>query len=132
MANFVDGLELKSGEAAGGRRRGSRLAEYRAPPWQPEQSGNPEQFLSDLRDAWEKHGPRALEACAIDDPTGFVRTVAGLMPRHIDLSVGVDATQFVSTFRQALELLGNEPRPVAPRRRNPKVIEAEVIDVNPD
>jgi hypothetical protein len=59
--------------------------------------------------------------------------MASLMPRRIDLdlNVGVDAVQFVSTFRQAVELLGNEP-PMLSRRRREKVIEAEVIDADPE
>jgi len=48
------------------------------------------------------------------------------LPKHVDLSVGVDAAQFVTNFRQALDLLGNEPP--SSRRRISKVIEAEVID----
>ena len=113
--------------------RKKKFMEHRAPAWQPGQSGNPkgralgsrnrmsESFLEDLRATWEKHGARALETCAMEDPTGFVRIVASLLPKHVDLSVGV-----VTTFRQALDLLGNEPP--SSRRRINKVIEAEVID----
>ena len=113
--------------------RKKKFMERRAPPWQPGQSGNPkgralgsrnrmsESFLEDLRATWEKHGARALETCAVEDPTGFVRIVASLLPKHVDLSVGV-----VTTFRQALDLLSNEPP--SSRRRINKVIEAEVID----
>jgi hypothetical protein len=75
---------------------------------------------------------RALEICATEDPSGFIRIMASLMPRQIDLSVGVDAAQFVTTFRQAIELLGNEPPMLSQRRRATKVIEAEVIDGDPD
>ena len=118
--------------------RKKKFMAHRAPPWQPGRSGNPkgrqrgsrngmsEAFLEDLRMTWEKYGARALEACAIEDPTGFVRIVASLLPKHVDLSVGVDAAQFVTNFRQALDLLGNEPP--SSRRRISKVIEAEVID----
>ena len=117
----------------------NNFGDKQARPWQPGQSGNPagrprgsrnrlsEAFLADLREAWERHGARALETCALEDPSGFVRTVAGLMPRHVDLNVGVDAAQFALTFRQAIELLGNEPS-MLPRRRRAKVIEAEVVD----
>jgi hypothetical protein len=66
------------------------------------------------------HGIRALEACAVEDPTGFIRTVASLM--HLD--VGVDAAQFVTTFRQAIELLGNEP-PMLSRRSRRKEAHGE-------
>jgi hypothetical protein len=113
--------------------RKKKFMEHRAPAWQPGQSGNPkgralgsrnrmsESFLEDLRATWEKHGARALETCAMEDPTGFVRIVASLLPKHVDLSVGV-----VTTFRQALDLLSNEPP--SSRRRINKVIEAELID----
>jgi uncharacterized protein DUF5681 len=118
--------------------RKKKFMEHRAPPWQPGQSGNPkgralgsrnrmsESFLEDLRATWEKHGAHTLETCATEDPTGFVKIVASLLPKHVDLSVGVDAVQFVTTFRHALDLLGNEPP--SSRRRLAKVIEAEVID----
>jgi hypothetical protein len=71
----------------------------------------------------------ALAAMAVNDPSNFVRVVASLMPRQIDLSVGVDAVQFATTFRQAVELLGNEP-PILPRRKPTKVIDAEVVDAD--
>ena len=122
----------------------TNFGDKRAPLWQPGQSGNPRgirgqtgrttlsrQFLRDLQKIWDLHGVRALEICATEDPSGFIRIMASLMPRQIDLSVGVDAAQFVTTFRQAVELLGNEP-PTASRRRPVKVIEAEVIDADPD
>jgi Family of unknown function (DUF5681) len=112
-----------------------------APPWRPGQSGNPagrrpgsrnklsEDFLLRLHATWLEHGDRALAAMAVNDPSNFVRVVASLMPRQIDLSVGVDAAQFVTTFRHAIELLGNEA-PMLPRSKRVKVIEAEVIDVD--
>jgi hypothetical protein len=111
-----------------------------APPWQPGQSGNPagrrpgsrnklsEEFLQGVHRTWQVHGDRALEAMAINDPSNFCRLVAGLMPRQIDLSVGVDAVQFATTFRRAVELLGNEPPLPSGRRKRAKVIEAEVVD----
>jgi hypothetical protein len=134
--NFVDVSELE-------RERRKKFADHRAPPWQPGQSGNPkgrqrgsrskfsETFREDFHTTWEKYGISALELCATEDPTGFIRIAASLMPRHIALNVGLDATQFVATFRQAVELLGNEP-PARLSRRRPKVIEAEVIDADPD
>jgi hypothetical protein len=83
---------------------------------------------ADLERPSQAHGDRALEAMAINDPSNFCRLVAGLMPRQIDLSVGVDAEQFATTFRQAVELLGNEPPLLSARRKRAKVIEAEVVD----
>jgi Family of unknown function (DUF5681) len=91
-----------------------------APPWQPGQSGNPagrrpgsrnklsEEFLQGVHRTWQAHGDRALEAMAINDPSNFC--------------------QFATTFRQAVELLGNEPPLLSARRKRAKVIEAEVVD----
>jgi hypothetical protein len=74
-----------------------------------------EAFLSDLRDCWERHGAMALARCAAEEPAQFVRVVASLMPRDVNLNVAVDAGDFAMKFRQAVELLGNEP-PAPPRR----------------
>jgi Family of unknown function (DUF5681) len=92
-------------------------------PFKPGQSGNPagrpkgarsklgEAFLEDLRDAWLEHGAEALRRCATEDPAQFVRVVASLMPKDVNLNVAVDATEFVGKFRQAVALLGNTAPP---------------------
>jgi hypothetical protein len=81
------------------------------------------QFVEDLRDCWGKHGISALERCAIEEPGMFVRTVAGLLPRDVRIDVAIDVGEFASNFRQALQLLGNEPD--LPRRKAMKVIGAD-------
>jgi hypothetical protein len=72
-----------------------------------------EAFLEDLRDAWNEHGATALARCATEEPAQFVRVVASLLPRDVDINVTatIDATSFAQRFRTALELLGNEPQP---------------------
>jgi hypothetical protein len=109
-------------------------------PFKPGQSGNPagrpkssrnrlsEDFVRDLSDAWQRHGVQALDTVAIDDPSTFVRVIAQLMPRDVNLSVAIDPTAFAARFNTALELLGNDPEPPRQRRslRAPlKVIEHE-------
>jgi hypothetical protein len=87
-----------AGNNGGGRKPGSRnkLAET---------------FVADLRDCWEKHGVAALEACALEDPTQFVRVIASLMPKTIDLNMSLDVSAFANRFAQAVALLGNDPPP---------------------
>lgn len=80
-----------------------------------------EQFVADLRDAWEAYGPEALRRCATEEPAQFVRVIAGLMPKDINLNVGIDPTEFAGRFRQAVELLGN-PAPERLPRPPMKVI----------
>jgi hypothetical protein len=95
---FVTGCKPGPGRAKGSR---NRLAEN---------------FLEDLKTAWEEHGADALRRCALEEPSTFCKIVAGLLPRDIDLNISVDVNEFASKFRSAREMLGNvEP----PRLRRP-------------
>jgi hypothetical protein len=69
-----------------------------------------EQFVSDLADAWQKHGIEALERCAQEEPATFVRTIANLLPRDIRIDATIDVTAFAARFDAACEMLGNRPR----------------------
>ncbi len=68
-------------------------------------------FLDDLRDTWAEHGKAALRACAVDEPAQFVRVVASLLPRELDIAATIDVSEFASRFRRAQEMLGNSPPP---------------------
>jgi hypothetical protein len=70
-----------------------------------------EAFLEDLRDAWNEHGATALAKCAVTEPAAFCKIVASLMPRDVNLNIGVDAAAFVEKFRTAQALLGNADAP---------------------
>jgi len=92
-------------------------------PFKPGQSGNPagrprgsrgklsEDFLLDLRSAWNEFGVEALRRCATEEPSQFCRIVSNLLPRDIDVNVtaAVSAVTFAENFRHALSLLGNLP-----------------------
>jgi hypothetical protein len=92
------------GHKGGGRPKGSRnkLAES---------------FVADLRDCWELHGVQALERCALEEPSQFLRVIASLMPKDVNLSVEISAVAFADRFRAAAELLGHDVDP--PRLRRP-------------
>jgi hypothetical protein len=110
------GLFLVGNKPPGGRPKGSRnkLAES---------------FVADLRDVWETHGIEALERCAEEEPAQFVRVVASLMPKDINLNVGIDPTSFASRFAAAAALLGNTEPPRLPRHPLPgqRVIEHDNV-----
>jgi hypothetical protein len=103
--------------------------------FKPGQSGNPagrprgsrnrlaEAFVEDLRDAWEAHGVDALDRVARDDPAALLRTIAALMPKDLNLSIGISPETFVATFRSAQQLLGNPAPPLRRRLPNQKLIE---------
>jgi hypothetical protein len=69
------------------------------------------QFLSDLADCWSRNGVAALDACAKNDPTGFIRVVSGLLPKEALLAVSVDTTLRVAQdAASAFALLAKLPR----------------------
>jgi len=65
-----------------------------------------------------KSGADALKRMAQDDPTSFVRVVAGVLPKEIDASVTVTVEQFqraetyLQAFRLARDFIGAEDKPL--------------------
>jgi hypothetical protein len=72
-----------------------------------------ESFIEDLKTVWQEHGATALQRCAIEEPAQFVRVVASLMPKTLDVNMTaeIDASSFAEKFRAACAMLGNEPQP---------------------
>jgi len=113
---FVEGRDLKSGRflpgnsGNGGRPKGSR-------------NKLGERFVTDLYDRWKQSGASALERMAAEDPSGFVRVVAQLMPKEIDATLNVDidlfanASNFAEAYRLARKVL-----------TEPALIEADDVD----
>jgi Family of unknown function (DUF5681) len=94
--------------------------------FKPGQSGNPagrprgsrnkltDAFVQDVAAAWEQFGVEALERVARDEPATLLKVVASLMPKSLDVSVTgtIDVGDFAARFRNAVELLHNEPQPM--------------------
>jgi hypothetical protein len=103
-----NGRFIAGNSGNGGRRPGAR-------------SRLGEAFLEDLRNSWNEVGAVALKRAAEEDPVGYCKIIAGLLPKTIDINATLDVTAFANNFRHALALLGNEAEP--PRSRKPmKVI----------
>jgi Family of unknown function (DUF5681) len=63
-----------------------------------------EQFIADLHMEWQRSGATALKRVAEDDPTAFVKVVAGVLPREIDQTISLDfaaGREFITAFRLA-------------------------------
>jgi hypothetical protein len=82
-----------------------------------------EAFVEDLRDCWQEHGASVLVRVARDDPAALLRTIASLMPKDLNLNVGISPEAFVATFRSAAAMLGNEPPTARRRLPNQKAID---------
>jgi hypothetical protein len=65
-----------------------------------------EAFLKDLALEWEKSGPDALKVMAKEDCSGFVKVVAALLPKELDIT----HNQLADMDDSELELLINELR----------------------
>jgi hypothetical protein len=81
-----------TGNNGGGRPKGSR-------------NKLGEQFITDLQAEWQKSGATALERMAKNDPSAFVKVVAQLQPKELDVALTSDifrdATNFAQAFRMA-------------------------------
>jgi hypothetical protein len=75
--------------------------------FKPGQSGNPggkpagarnkitAAFLNKLAADFEMHGQEAIERCREEDPAAYVKVVAGLLPKEVDL--GINRLEEMST-----------------------------------
>jgi hypothetical protein len=110
-------------ESTGGKQvTGRELTQFK-----PGQSGNPkgrprgsrnklsEDFFRDLCNAWASYGKPALTTAAMTSPTEFVRVVAGLMPKDVEV---------VATQVRAERLSDNELANIA-SPSSPDTLEAE-------
>jgi hypothetical protein len=110
-SNGLDQRDAKNGQfllghkPMGGRPRGSRAKLAEA-------------FIAELHDGWMKHGKEVIDRVIRDDPAQFLKTIAHLMPKEIDidqsLSISIELAE-ARTFDQhyeialkALEFIGAE------------------------
>jgi len=82
-------------------------------------------FIEDLHRVWEDVGDEALRRCAAEEPGQFCRIVASLMPRDIDLSIEINASDFASRFQQARQLLGVPEQAPEPRSVRGRLLEID-------
>jgi hypothetical protein len=76
-------------------------------------------FVGDLVHAWSEYGETALARCAQEEPATFVKVIASLMPKTLDLNVMINPADFASRFEQAAELLGLQLGQSHPRKALP-------------
>jgi hypothetical protein len=118
MRNKATGRFLPGHKSIGGRKRGSRNLLS-------------EQFLSDLHAEWKRSGKAVLESVAKEEPATFLKVVAGVMPRLIDIDAAVSVNGNVDMnlladvrdFKTAYEAWGKHIGV-----RGLPMIEAEVIE----
>jgi hypothetical protein len=92
-------------------------------PGRPKGSRNKlgEAFIEDLYADWQEHGQQALKDCREQNPAAYVKTVANLLPKDINLNVnvaeqltddeiavGLDAVRAAIAARKAVSDSGGE------------------------
>jgi hypothetical protein len=46
-----------------------------------------EDFIADLHESWQTHGKTAIERCVAEKPDVYLKIVAGLLPKDVNLKV---------------------------------------------
>ena len=98
--------------------------------WQKGRSGNPagrpegarsklgEQFLHDTLKAWGKHGKRALEVMATEDPSRFAQMVSAILPKEFNVTThaltAAEITAKLAEFAAQAEAATAGPDPAHP------------------
>jgi hypothetical protein len=128
------------GSASGEREQNPRYRGLR--PFQPGQSGNPkgrergsrnklgEAFVDALHEDFQEHGPAAITACREENPAAYLKVVASLLPKELNIRASADLTdeQLEQRIRQLASALGIESEPAGA----PRVIEGKAEAVRPD
>jgi hypothetical protein len=96
--------QFLTGNKGGGRKKGSR-------------NRLGEQFIQDVYNKWKSRGPDVLDRVIADEPATFLRVVAQILPREVELDTNISVSLFatkVDDFLQAWEIakkvIGSEAR----------------------
>lgn len=87
--------------------------------WKEGQSGNPaggkigarrklaESFIQDIQEDWKANGKAALTKVRTDDPSTYLRVVASILPKEIELDVGEGLAALLGTLGTQPESAGD-------------------------
>jgi hypothetical protein len=70
-----------------------------------------EAFVADVYAKWQEHGAQTLERMIREDPGGFVRIVANILPDHLDVSVKHEIARIERMIVD--RVIEHEPLPLA-------------------
>ena len=90
------------------------------PPWKPGQSGNPkgrakgvrnklsESVFADILKDWDAHGPEAIERVRQASPDVYLRVVASMLPKQMDVQVSQLEELTDEQLREQLERVARD------------------------
>lgn len=87
-----------------------------------------ERFIHDLNAAWKKHGVKAIDKVATEEPAKFLQIVVKLVPKQVQLN-GDGTMQELADGMQAVKAFLQD---AAKQRSTKQEQDAQVIDVTPD
>jgi Family of unknown function (DUF5681) len=108
--------------------------------WEPGQSGNPagrpkgsrnklsEDFVAALYNDFQEHGSAAIAACRAEKPDVYVRIIAGLLPKDVQLKVQSLDHLTDDQLMRKLAVLTEMAKPLLAKLNS---IDAQAVDIVP-
>jgi hypothetical protein len=93
-----------TGNVGGGRAKGSRNLLGEA-------------FIDDLYADWLTHGVATIEAARIEDPVAYLKVVASILPRDLNMKVSAVENMTNDELNATIERLLADPEVIAARQR---------------
>lgn len=73
-------------------------------------------YINDIYEAWKLRGMQAIHDMIDEDPGGFVRAVASILPKEIvvnDKTMVIEAPPVASSTEDWVKLYAPQPKPIA-------------------
>jgi hypothetical protein len=72
-------------------------------------AGVSQRFLEDLESDWELHGALTLEKVRTEDPSTYLRVIATIAPKHVEVGMADSLVDFLQSLNKGNDVIDVTP-----------------------